>query len=124
MKVKNVMLDIQNENDFISGLKRDLNDISEGKSVEPESTISFDTVKTMKKFISDERVRILKVIKKYNPASIYELAKLLKRDTKNVSNDVYYLSELGLIEIEKTKEGRAKTKPVVDYDKIVVEIAI
>ena len=42
------MLDIQSENDFISGLKRDLNDISEGKSVEPEPAISFDTVNRQK----------------------------------------------------------------------------
>lgn len=75
-------------------------------------------------FITDERLRILKVIRKYKPDSIYELAKILHRDAKHVTDDVHYLSELGLVEIEKTKEGRHKTKPVVEYEKILVEIMV
>ena len=78
----------------------------------------------MRKFITDERLRILKTIRQYNPASIYELAKILKRDTKNVSDDVRYLSELGLLKLEKTKDGRSKTKPLMEYEKILVEVSV
>ena len=124
MKVKNITLNIQDENTFIEGVKRDMEQIADGRNVDHESVISFESIAVMKKFITDERVRVLKTIKNYKPASIYELAKILHRDAKNVSNDVHYLSELGLIDIEKQKTGRAKTKPVVDYDKIVLEIAI
>lgn len=124
MKVKNVTLHIQDEKIFIEGVKKDMEHIADGMKVEHESVISFESIAVMKKFITDERVRVLKAIKNYKPASIYELAKILQRDAKNVSNDVHYLSELGLIDIEKQKTGRAKTKPVVDYDKIVLEISI
>ena len=79
----------------------------------------------MRKVLTEERLRILKIIKKYHPGSIYELAKILKRDTKNVSDDVHYLAELALIEIEKGKSnGREKTTPVVNYDKILLEIPV
>lgn len=124
MKIKNVRLDIQNEDEFITEAKSAMKAVAKGKTVTPQSAISFESLKTMRKFITDERLRILKAIKKNKPESIYELAKLLKRDTKNVSDDVHYLSGLGLIEIRKTKDGRQKTKPVVEYEKILVEIMV
>ena len=124
MKVKQVKLDIQSEDEFIRETAAAMKAVAAGKSVKPDSVISFDSLKTMRKFITDERLRILKAIRKYQPASIYELAKLLKRDTKNVSDDVRYLSELGLLKLEKTKDGRSKTKPVMEYDKILVEISV
>ncbi|MBI4654415.1 MAG: hypothetical protein HY752_05420 [Nitrospirae bacterium] len=124
MKIKNVRLDIQSEDGFIREAKDAMKAVAKGKKVEPKSVISFDSLKTMRKFITDERLRILKVIRKYKPDSIYKLAKILHRDAKNVTDDVHYLSELGLIEIEKTKEGRHKTKPVVEYEKILVEIMV
>jgi len=124
MKIKNVRLDIQSEDEFIIEAKSAMKAVAKGKTVMPQSVISFESLKTMRKFITDERLRILKSIKKNKPESIYALAKLLRRDTKNVSDDVHYLSELGLIEIKKTKDGRQKTKPVVEYEKILVEIMV
>jgi predicted transcriptional regulator len=124
MKIKNVRLDIQSEDEFIIEAKSAMKAVAKGRAVTPQSVISFESLKTMRKFITDERLRILKSIKKNKPESIYALAKLLKRDTKNVSDDVHYLSELGLIEIKKTKDGRQKTKPVVEYEKILVEIMV
>lgn len=124
MKIKNVRLDIQGEGEFISEAKEAMKSVAKGKKVSPKSVISFDSLKTMRKFITDERLRILKAIRKYKPDSIYELAKLLKRDAKNVTDDVHYLSGLGLIEIHKIKNGRQKTRPVVDYEKILLEISV
>lgn len=124
MKVKDVTLNIQDENTFMERVKGDMKQIASGIKTNHESVISFESITVMKKFITDERVRVLKAIKNYKPASIYELAKMLHRGAKNVSDDVRYLSELGLIDIEKQKTGRAKTRPIVDYDKIILEIAI
>lgn len=124
MKIKNVRLDIQSEDKFIAEAKEAIKAVAKGKAVKPQSVISFESLKTMRKFITDERLRILKTIKKNKPDSIYELAKILHRDAKNVTDDVHYLAELGLIEIKKTKNGRKKTRPVVDYEKILVEIMV
>lgn len=124
MKVKNVRLEIQEEDEFISEIKRDLKKIAKGDSVRNRSTLSFESMKAMRSFITDERLRILRTIKKYSPESIYELAKILKRDTKNVSDDIHFLSDLGLIEIKESKNGRRKTTPRVNYQKILVEIPV
>lgn len=124
MKIKNVRLDIQSEEEFIAEAKEAMKVVAKGKAVKPQSVISFGSLKTMRKFITDERLRILKAIRKYRPDSIYALAKILHRDAKNVTDDVHYLAELGFIEIKKTKNGRQKTKPVVDYEKILMEIMV
>lgn len=124
MKVKNVRLEIQAEDEFISEIKRDLKKIANSGSVKNRSTLSLESMKAMRSFITDERLRILRTIKKYSPESIYELAKILKRDTKNVSDDIHFLSDLGLIEIKESKDGRRKTTPKVNYQKILVEIPI
>lgn len=78
----------------------------------------------MRKVLTEERLKILKTIKKEQPSSIYELAKILKRDKKNTFDDVQYLTQVGFIEIKKTKEGREKTTPLVKYDKIFLEIPV
>lgn len=124
MKIKNVRLEIQRENEFIAEAKEAMKAVAKGRKVKPQSVISFESLKAMRKFITDERLRILKTIRKYKPESIYALAKILHRDAKNVTDDVHYLTELGLIEIQKTKEGRHKARPVVEYEKILVEITV
>ena len=75
MKIKNVRLEIQAEGEFISEVKRDLKKIAKGESVKNRSTISFESLKAMRKFITDERLKILKIIKKYHPGSYLRTCK-------------------------------------------------
>lgn len=56
--------------------------------------------------------------------SIYELAKLLGRDNKNTFDDVQFLAQVGLVELKKTREGREKSTPKVNYDRILLEIPV
>lgn len=124
MKVKNIRLEIKSESEFINEAKGVMRKLSKGTNVKAKSVISFESLSVMRKFITDERLRILTTIKKHHPSSIYELAKILKRDTKNVSNDVNYLEGIELLEVKKTNKGRSKSTPLVNYDKILLEIPV
>ncbi len=124
MKVKNVKLEIMSEDQFIGEAKDVMKKLSKGVNVKAKSVISFNSLSVMRKFITDERLKVLRAIKKHHPSSIYELAKILKRDTKNVANDVGYLEDIGLLEVKKTKKGRQKSTPSVNYDKILLEIPV
>ena len=55
------------------------------------------------------------------PSSINELARIVKRDVKNVADDVKYLEQIGLIEKKQTK---SRIAPVVTYEKLKLEIAV
>jgi predicted transcriptional regulator len=62
------------------------------------SVLSFEDLPLLLKALTPARWVLLERLRKEGAASIYELAKNLGRDYKNVHTDVSRLAELGLIE--------------------------
>jgi predicted transcriptional regulator len=124
MKVRDIRISIKSKKDLFNEVKGVWKKLEKGESVKRHEGISFENTEAMRKVLSEERLRILKTIKKEHPKSIYELAKLLKRDIKNTFDDVQFLAQMGLIELKKTREGREKTTPKVNYDRILLEIPV
>ena len=83
----------------------------------------FEGVAALRHLLSNEKARLLHVIKSENPESIYELAKKLGKNFKSVLDDVRLLQRFGFIEIttEKTK-NRTRHKPVLAADTITVHL--
>ncbi|OOP56265.1 MAG: hypothetical protein AYP45_10165 [Candidatus Brocadia carolinensis] len=124
MKVKNVTVRIKSLEDVFAEAKDVMKRLEKGEKVKKHEGISFENLDVMRKVLTEERLRILKTIKKEHPTSIYQLAKILGRDMKNTFDDVQYLTQAGFIELKKTKEGREKATPLVKYDKILLEIPV
>lgn len=125
MKVKNVTVRIKSLEDVLEEAKDVMKRLEKGEKVKKHEGISFDNLDVMRKVLTEERLRILKTVKKEHPASIYQLAKMLGRDRKNTFDDVQYLAEVGFVELKKTKkEGRERATPSVKYDKILLEIPV
>ena len=68
------------------------------------SVLSFEDLPLLLKTLTAARWVLLGALRKEAAQSIYELAKLLERDYKNVHTDVSRLVELNLL--EKNPEGR------------------
>lgn len=124
MKVRNIKISIKSEEELFNEVKDVWSKLEKGEKAGKHEGISFESFEAMRKVLTEERLRILKTIKKNHPGSIYELAKILHRDIKNTFNDVQFLAQAGLIELKKTKDGREKTIPMVNYDKILLEIPV
>lgn len=124
MKVRNIKISIKAEEELFNEVKDVWSKLEKGEKAGKHEGISFESFEAMRKVLTEERLRILKTIKKDHPESIYELAKILHRDIKNTFNDVQFLAQAGLVELKKTKEGREKTTPLVNYDKILLEIPV
>lgn len=71
--------------------------------------ISFPDFKSLGKVITGARVELLNVIRRQEPKSIQELARLVKRDFKNVYQDVHLLKEFGLIDLKEYGPRRSIT---------------
>jgi len=124
MRVKNIKIAIKGEKELFDEVKDVWRKLERGEKVKKHEAIYFESLDAMRKVLTEERLRIVKIIKKEHPASIYALAKILGRDVKNTFDDIQFLAEAGLVELRKTKDVREKTTPEVNYDKILLEISV
>ncbi len=124
MRVRDIKISIKSDEELYKEVKEVVKKIEGGEQIKKHEGISFENLDTMRKVLTDERIRILKMIKKGHPQSIYELAKMLHRDIKNTFDDVQFLADAGMIDLKKTKNGREKTTPTVNYDRILLEIPV
>ena len=85
----------------------------------------FSGILALRQLLSNERAKILHTIKKNEPGSIYELAKILGRSFKSVSDDLKLLERFGFIEFlsEKTK-NRIRHKPVIAVENLTINFKI
>lgn len=84
-----------------------------------------EDIELLRKLFSNEKTRILHTLKKKKPKSIYDLAKILKRDFKSVYSDLKFLERFGFIEFHSEKNGnRESLKPVLKIDSLKLELTI
>lgn len=98
---------------------RFLNKTANKKDYNPED------VELLRKLFSNEKTRILHVLKTKKIKSIYDLAKILKRDFKSVYQDLKVLERFGFIEFHSEKKGnRESLKPVLKISSLNLVISI
>ena len=84
-----------------------------------------EDVEILRKILSNEKARILYILKKEQPKSIYRVAKLLRRDFKSVYQDLKMLEKFGFIEFHSQKNGnRTSHIPVLTVDNMRIVIKI
>ena len=74
------------------------NRAARGRGVRTLHVLSFVDLPLLLKTLSPARLELLQKLREAGPVSIYELAKRLQRNYKNVHTDVTQLATLGLIE--------------------------
>lgn len=85
----------------------------------------FEGISTLRKLLSNEKAKLLHTIKTRSPGSIYELAKMLKRDFKAVSEDIKLLERFGFLEMIAEKSGkRNRLKPILVVSSIYINIKV
>lgn len=83
------------------------------------SSYDFEGLSALRQVLSNEKARILHVLKTQQPDSIYKLAKILKRDFKAVRIDIQLLERFGFIEMVSEQSGnRKRLKPILVIDSI------
>jgi len=85
----------------------------------------FSGILALRQLLSNEKARIIDVIKTQKPVSIYDLAKKLNRGFKSVNDDIKLLERFGFVEIveEKTNK-RIRHRPLLAVESITINIKI
>ena len=94
------------------------NRAAEGRKGFAISVLSMQDLPLLLRTLSPARWSLLERLKAEGPMSIYELAKRLQRDYKNVHTDVTRLADLGLI------ERRADGGVAVAWDVVRAELSL
>jgi len=110
MKAKKFKIRLQTLGQTLDQFEDDWHAIEKGKK--PKLTgavLYFADLGMVSKVLSQERLRLIQMIREKKPRSVNELAGLLERAQANVHRDVHYLAELGILELTRIKEdGKAE----------------
>lgn len=90
--------------------------LSVGEEPAPYFGVGFKNVSQMLSVFTEKRWDLLAALRENGPSSIAELARVVKRDYKNVHNDVERLMEW--LAIEKNDQGKVFTP----YSEIIVDV--
>ncbi|HEX5768292.1 MAG TPA: MarR family transcriptional regulator [Burkholderiales bacterium] len=94
------------------------NRVREGRAQRPLEVLSFEDLPLLTKTLSPARWTLLRDLREKGACSIYELAKRLGRDYKNVHTDVTQLAAIGLV------ERRADGLAAVTWDLLRAELEL
>lgn len=94
------------------------NRVAEGRARKSLHVLTLGNLPLLLKTLSPARWHLLAELRKAGPLSIYELARRLQRNYKNVHTDVTQLASLGLI--ERASDNRV----TVPWDLLRAELAL
>jgi len=81
------------------------------------------SVERLRAFLSSARFRLVSLIRRHNPESVYELAKLAGRPRMAVVQDLKLLHTMRIVKFHvKRGPGRKKVAPYVPYKAIRIAI--
>ena len=126
IKAKNITIGIRTLDEGLDNFVKTAESLIRGEPVKKQRGIYFENLDAFRKVLTEKRLELLHVVKRDQPETIHELSRLLGRDIKNVSDDLKYLAERGLVTLDKSAHGsdRRRVSPRVRYEKIRLEIAI
>lgn len=124
MKIRKVRVGIKDLETVLSEFVETGRALEKGKTVKKEKGVYFTSVEAFRKAVTPKRLALLRAIKTEKPSSVRQLSKITDRDIKNVSTDIRFLEQVGLVDIKKNIGAEKEVKPLVNYDKILFEIAV
>ncbi len=120
MKAKKAKIIVQSVEDVKKEWVRAIKGKVKSKPKNDEIVVTgFDTIA---KIFSKTRMEILQAIITRKPKSIYELAKIVDRDFKNVHSDVQFLNDVGLIKLKETDDSRKGLQPIAKFSGIELDL--
>lgn len=114
-----LVVTVQSSDEFHDDVRSALRSLERGESVESSPRISFESYDELMATLTPRTLDLLEAIRRENPESINEAARVVERDVKNVHEELSRLAQLGIIYYEE--EGRSK-RPIVWFDQLVIDL--
>jgi len=93
--------------------------LERGDAVESTPTLSFTSYDDLMGTLTPRVLDLIEAVRREEPSSINETARVVDRDVKNVHEELSRLAQLGVVFFEE--DGQRK-RPVVWFDELVINL--
>ena len=123
---KTLTIEIKPTDEALEGFRKTFKALEGGQRVARHAGVYFTSIEAARNLLTRNRLALLRAIRAQRPGSIYELAKAVKRDLKNVQQDLRILEDYGLVRTTTSRGvGKRRVKvPEALFDEIALRIAI
>ncbi len=122
MKTKRIV--IKSREEFDADTLKFARQLDRGEKVKSHKGEFFESLEAVRSFLTEKRLELWRMIRDQEPSSMTVLAQLVKRDYKDVHQDVAILVEVGLVDLRKPKGAKTRAlKPVSIVDRLEFRVA-
>lgn len=114
-----LVVTVKSAEEFHEGVVDAIDSLEVGEPVDTTPTLSFASYEDLMGTLTPNVLELIGAIRREEPGSINEAARVVERDVKNVHEELTRLANLGIIYFEE--EGRSK-RPVVWFDELVIDL--
>jgi len=114
-----LVVTVQPSGEFHEDVRSAITALQQGESVGSPPTISFESYDALMETLTSRTLDLIEAIRRDEPVSINEAARVVDRDVKNVHEELSRLARLGIVYFEE--EGQRK-RPVVWFDDLVINL--
>ncbi|WP_227356223.1 HVO_A0114 family putative DNA-binding protein [Haladaptatus salinisoli] len=112
---------VESTDDFHEDTLTEIEALERGEEPEERNVLSLRDEADLQRLFGEKNLELLRTIRRHNPTSMREAARLVERDIKDVSRNLNELTELNVLEF--VQEGRSK-RPVVNYDEFDIHVRL
>jgi len=114
-----LVVTVQPSVEFHDDVRSAIQTLENGERAESSPTVSFGNYDELMETLTPRVLDLIEAIRREEPGSINEAARVVDRDVKNVHEELARLARLGIVYFEA--EGQRK-RPVVWFDELVINL--
>jgi predicted transcriptional regulator len=114
-----LVVTVKSSDEFHDHVTDGIESLEQGDAVDSTPTLSFTSYDDLMETLTPRVLELIEAIRRNEPSSINETARVVERDVKNVHEELSRLARLGIIFFEE--DGQSK-RPVVWFDELVINL--
>ena len=114
-----LVVTVKSSSEFHDAVTDGIETLKQGDAVDFTPTLSFTSYDDLMETLTPRVLDLIEAIRREEPASINETARVVDRDVKNVHEELSRLAQLGIIFFQE--DGQRK-RPVVWFDELIITL--
>ncbi|NHX36824.1 hypothetical protein G9C84_10225 [Halolamina sp. R1-12] len=115
-----LVVTVKSSSEFHEAVTDGIEMLEQSDAVDATPTLSFTSYDDLMETLTPRVLDLIEAIRREEPPSINETARVVDRDVKNVHEELSRLAQLGIIFFEE--EGQSK-RPIVWFDELVINLS-